>query len=102
MEYVQGESLDQRIRRRPLPWRQALEFAAQACAGLAAAHRKGVIHRDIKPQNLLLTPGPDGHEIVKVIDFGVAKVTEEAAFGVETPDNTQTGTFRGTPRIRLA
>ena len=54
MEYIDGESLRQRMDRvAPMPWETALEIISQACAGLAAAHQKGIIHRDIKPQNLL-------------------------------------------------
>jgi len=55
MEYVEGESLHQRMNSGPLAWDKALDLTAQACAGLAAAHQKVIIHRDIKPQNLRLT-----------------------------------------------
>jgi len=95
MEYVEGESLSERIRRGPLPWRQALELTAQACTGLSAAHEKGVIHRDIKPSNLLVTNSA-GHEQIKIIDFGIAKVLEDAGIGVARM-TTQTGIFIGTP-----
>src|ERR1700733_10340325 len=81
MELVEGESLQQRMNRGPVGWEEALDITAQACAGLAAAHQKGIIHRDIKPQNLLLTKGPDGREVVKLIDFGIAKVREDAGLG---------------------
>jgi serine/threonine-protein kinase len=81
----------------PLPWREALNWAAQACAGLAAAHQKGIIHRDIKPENLLLARDADGREILKVIDFGIAKVREDAGIKVTGVATSQTGFFMGTP-----
>ena len=95
MEFVAGESISGLIRGGPLPWRQALELAAQACAGLSAAHQKGVIHRDIKPSNLLVAAA-NGSEIVKIIDFGIAKVREDAGIGVARL-TTQSGLFVGTP-----
>ncbi len=97
MELVEGESLQQRMNRGPLAWEQALNITAQACAGLAAAHQKGIIHRDIKPQNLLLSKGTDGREAVKLIDFGIAKVREDAGLGFTGITATQTGVFMGTP-----
>jgi serine/threonine protein kinase/formylglycine-generating enzyme required for sulfatase activity len=97
MEYVEGENLQQRMNRGVLPWEQALDFAAQACAGLAAAHQRGIIHRDVKPQNLLLTTGADGGEVVKLIDFGIAKVREDAGLGSTGMTISKTGLFVGTP-----
>jgi serine/threonine-protein kinase len=97
MEYVEGESLAARMGHGPMPWRRALELAAQACAGLAAAHNKGIVHRDIKPHNLLLTRDADGREIVKIIDFGIAKVREDAGLGLAGMTTTQSGMFVGTP-----
>ena len=67
MEFLQGPSLADRIRGGPLPWLSAVQIAAQAAAGLAAAHAEGVVHRDVKPANLMLTPSG-----VKVVDFGIA------------------------------
>ncbi len=97
MELVEGESLQQRMNRGPIAWERALDITAQACAGLAAAHQKGIIHRDIKPQNLLLSKGADGREVVKLIDFGIAKVREDAGLGFTGITATQTGVFIGTP-----
>ncbi len=69
MEYVEGESLDHVIGEAGLPLDRALRFALQIADGLACAHEHGVIHRDLKPQNIMITPGND----VKILDFGLAK-----------------------------
>ncbi|MFL6255561.1 MAG: protein kinase domain-containing protein [Pyrinomonadaceae bacterium] len=79
VEYLSGGDLQALILRRPLPLDGALFYLEQVCKGLAHAHKHGVIHRDIKPQNLLLTA--DQHTI-KIADFGVAKI--EAAEGAIT------------------
>ncbi len=69
MEFVDGVTLAQLVREHgPLPKKQACEYVIQAAAGLALAHRNGVIHRDVKPSNLILTP--DG--TVKILDLGLA------------------------------
>ncbi len=71
MEYMAGPTLKEVIRQRaPLPVEQALKVAEQVCAALEYAHRHGVIHRDIKPQNILFS---EDEEVVKVVDFGIAK-----------------------------
>jgi serine/threonine-protein kinase len=67
MELVEGESLADRLARGPLPWQSATRVAAQIAAALAAAHRLGVVHRDIKPGNVMLTATG-----AKVLDFGIA------------------------------
>src|ERR1700736_5836677 len=56
MEYVQGESLESRLQKGPLPLKQALECGIQICEGLQKAHRAGIVHRDLKPGNIMLTP----------------------------------------------
>jgi eukaryotic-like serine/threonine-protein kinase len=79
VEYLPGGDLQALVLRRPLPLDGALFYLEQVCKGLAHAHKHGVIHRDIKPQNLLLTA--DQH-VIKIADFGVAKI--EAAEGAIT------------------
>jgi eukaryotic-like serine/threonine-protein kinase len=73
MPRYDGESLERRLTRGPLPVTEALDIVVQAARGLAKAHEHGIIHRDIKPGNLFLTR--DG--VVKILDFGIAKLTGE-------------------------
>ena len=71
-EYVEGETLRQRILRGPIDVIAALEIAIQIAAALGAAHSAGIVHRDVKPENIMLRP--DG--LVKILDFGIAKLTQ--------------------------
>src|SRR5262249_31583667 len=95
MELVEGETLEARVLRDgPLPLDLALEIIEQAARALVAAEAYGVVHRDIKPSNIMLESDPSGTPLVKVIDYGVAKVlTTQASAGAE---QTQVG-FIGTP-----
>jgi len=68
MEYLQGESLEARLRKGPLPLKQALEVGVQICEALEKAHRAGIVHRDLKPGNIMLTASG-----AKLLDFGLAK-----------------------------
>jgi len=85
MEYVEGETLRQRLSTSRLTIRESLDIAIQVAAALSAAHSGGIIHRDIKPENVMLRP--DG--LVKVLDFGLAKLMHSTAELVGT-DTTQT------------
>src|SRR3954463_768001 len=95
MELVEGETLEAKVRRDgPMPLALALEVIEQAARALAGAEKCGVVHRDIKPSNIMLESDPSGSLIVKVIDYGIAKILNpEAERGAE---QTQTG-FIGTP-----
>ena len=74
MEYIDGETLGRRIAGKPLPGAELIEIAAQAADALDEAHAKGIVHRDIKPGNIMLTPRGQ----VKVLDFGLAKLAAPA------------------------
>ncbi|HYK89834.1 MAG TPA: protein kinase [Acidobacteriota bacterium] len=92
MQLVEGETLSARIQRGPLALGEVLDIAVQVATALAVAHGKGIVHRDIKPQNIMLTPGG----LVKVLDFGLAKLTQSAGADSPTDTLTQAGTIVGT------
>ncbi len=85
MEYVEGRTIHDILQERgPIPMDESIEYIVQSCRGLAAAHERNIIHRDIKPGNLMITPGG----ALKIADFGLAKVYD--------PDGAQS-TVIGTP-----
>ena len=101
MEYIDGQTLRDRLARGPMPRREALDIAAQIASALTVAHAAGVVHRDLKPENVMLRP--DG--IVKVLDFGLAKLvasgsSREAA--TQTIAHTEPGTVVGTVLVHVA
>jgi tetratricopeptide (TPR) repeat protein/predicted Ser/Thr protein kinase len=80
MQYVEGETLADRLRRGPLPPRDALAMTEHIADALATAHRRGVIHRDLKPQNIILTPS--GRP--KLLDFGIASTADATVSDTQT------------------
>ena len=88
MELIDGEPLTRRMSSEPMPWPQLKLIAEQVCAGLAAAHAAGVVHRDLKPDNVLMETGT---ERAVLTDFGIARSGDD-------PSVTQVGAVVGTPR----
>jgi len=98
MEMLKGEDVGAYIARKgPMRIGLALRVVAQACIGLAKAHHADVVHRDIKPANLFLTEEEDEEVIVKILDFGIAKVRPKTPLEGEGLALTQTGRLLGTP-----
>jgi serine/threonine protein kinase len=98
MELLSGEDLEQALARvGPLAPEVALRITAQACQGLRKAHEASVIHRDIKPANLFLVKGEEGDVVVKLLDFGIAKVKAEQTEAPESGSLTRTGSMIGSP-----
>jgi serine/threonine-protein kinase len=94
MEYLKGEDLGHLIRRvGPLSVARTLKIVIQICSSLSEAHGKGMVHRDLKPENIIVMPGENDDDLVKVLDFGLAKLRE----GGELSEVTSRGAIVGTP-----
>jgi serine/threonine-protein kinase len=95
MEMLIGEDLSETIKREaPLPWSRAAAITVQICRALLAAHDKGIIHRDMKPENVFRVERHGNADFVKVLDFGIAKLTGEDNGAARL---TSTGMIFGTP-----
>ena len=93
MEFIEGESLTSLIEKNgALPAQRAANIAQQTAEGLVVAHDMGIVHRDLKPDNIMIAKNRDGSDCVKVVDFGIAKATENTNQKV-----TKTGLVVGTP-----
>ena len=94
LEFVAGETLTKTISRGPMPHGQALRVALQIAEALSASHEADIVHRDLKPENVMLIEHRGQNNFVKVLDFGIAKLTGGAADNTQL---TQLGTVIGTP-----
>ena len=91
-ELLEGETLRKRLAGSAFSWRKAVEAGVAIAEGLSAAHSKGIIHRDVKPENIFLTS--DGR--VKILDFGIARWTPFTECETSAPTETEPGTVKGT------
>jgi eukaryotic-like serine/threonine-protein kinase len=98
MEHLEGQDLACVIKERRLSPEAAVDCMVQVCEALREAHASGVIHRDLKPANLFLTQSSDGVPHVKVVDFGISKVTDPRMLGKNVSDVTNASTVLGSPR----
>jgi len=92
MEYLEGKDLSEVIRKGPLLWSRAKPIVLQICRALGAAHAKGIIHRDMKPENIHLIDREGRTDFAKLLDFGIAKMSEQGEKRL-----TRTGMIFGTP-----
>ncbi|MEN0068308.1 MAG: serine/threonine-protein kinase [Myxococcota bacterium] len=91
MEYIDGPRLSDMLKQGPLHAQDLLPLMIQVCMGLRYAHRRGAVHRDLKPSNLLIKIGDDGEQHVKIVDFGLVKLTDD------DQTITRTGLILGSP-----
>ena len=91
MEYLEGVDLETATHGRPQEPKDVVSWLEQVARGLECAHRLGIVHRDLKPENLFVTQSSNGKSIVKILDFGIAKILDGL------PSNTQAGMLVGTP-----
>ncbi len=98
MEYVEGESLAEIIKKRsPLPLHHVIAISAQIALALYNAHGKGIVHRDMKPENILITAKDEISPFVKIVDFGISKIIGTNVTSRKERTLTKTGAIFGTP-----
>jgi serine/threonine-protein kinase len=96
MEFLEGSDLSSIVHKRgPLPIGEAVDYVLQACEAIGEAHQAGIVHRDLKPANLFCARRADGMPIIKVLDFGISKLTGGAASG--SLQHTKTTAIMGSP-----
>ncbi len=83
MAYVEGKTLAERLQGGPLAIDEAIDIASQVCRGLAAAHSKQIVHRDIKPANLIITETTGAERLVRILDFGIARLSAKSDMTAE-------------------
>lgn len=97
LDFIEGDTLSKAIEKTAgLPLADALEIFIQACDALEHAHARGVLHRDLKPSNIMLVPRLAGPPLVKIVDFGIAKINDPDQES-SVPNLTQTGEVFGSP-----
>ncbi len=99
MEYLDGTDLAALLRtRKAVPVEDAVDYVVQTCEALADAHALGIVHRDLKPANLMLVKRTDGLPWIKVLDFGISKLSAEVLSGAGSPTVPETRGAMGTPQ----
>ena len=91
-ELLEGQTLRAKLAQSPAPWRRAVEISTAIAEGLAAAHAKGITHRDVKPENIFITS--DGR--VKILDFGLARFEPAGTAAADAATETEAGSILGT------
>jgi serine/threonine-protein kinase len=96
MDHLVGDDLRKVLKSAGhLPINVALDYIVQICEGLAEAHSHGIVHRDLKPSNLFVTKRPDGTDLIKILDFGISKWSQQEE---QLDELTQTGVVLGSPK----
>ncbi|MFS8068160.1 MAG: serine/threonine-protein kinase [Byssovorax sp.] len=98
LEHLVGHTLADLINARgPMPIEEAVTYTLEACEAMSEAHAAGIVHRDLKPENLFLATRPDGSQVIKVIDFGISKMTDPLELGPRTSTLTGAASIVGSP-----
>lgn len=98
MEFVEGRNLRDLMPRDGMEYHHAVKLLAQVCDAIDAAHQKGIVHRDLKPENIMVQGEGSAREMVKVLDFGIAKMLEDDSANTQQGKLTKAGTVMGTPQ----